>query len=665
MTRLEKLMMRVEMIDRVSGPANKVAASLDNITRRAEMGFTSIAKGGVGIMATGYALNRLTRDAREMTRAIGEVKSLDVADDVLAGLERRALSFSMAYGESATEFVRSSYDIQSAIAGLVGNELATFTEASNLLAKATKSDAGTITNYMGTMYGIFKNSADLMGKATWVEELTGQTASAVQMFKTTGSEMAAAFGRIGASAESHGIKVGEQMAILGTLQATMSGSEAGTRYQAFLGGVGKAQDALGLKFEDAHGRMLPMTDILELLRERFGAIDTVAKSDMLQKAFGSKEAVAVVKLLMNDTDGLAESIDRLNNVTGMDSARVMANAMVDPLDRLNHASIALRISFGKFLLNSLNPFYDRVAEGMSTLTRWTQMFPHLTGLVAKITLGVFAFTAALSALLIIKGLYILTALAVTTAWTAMIFVMKPIAWLLKLQNMAWLAGRTALLLKLTALGAYRVALLAIRGAMLIGTASIWLFNAAMLANPITWIVVAVMALVGGLVMLYQHWDSVTASLGRVREMIEDNPIMHFLLAPLLAVIDAVKMLLSGLAKLPEFFKWLGGINPFALLGKGVDWLIDKLNRIPGVKIKTDSAPNMPAMQLDHMINDQREREHSNTPVLAARHVPPGGLMEQINNNNRSNTTHIDKIEVNTSQQVNGYRLADELQMAAG
>jgi ferritin-like metal-binding protein YciE len=89
------------------------------------------------------------------------------------------LRFSTQYGESAQDFVRSSYDIQSAISGLVGNELGTFTEASAILAKGTKADMGVITDYVGTMYGIFKNSADQMGKGEWVKMLTGQIAQVV------------------------------------------------------------------------------------------------------------------------------------------------------------------------------------------------------------------------------------------------------------------------------------------------------------------------------------------------------------------------------------------------------------------------------------------------------------------------------------------------------
>ncbi|MFM9776434.1 phage tail tape measure protein, partial [Streptomyces galilaeus] len=80
----------------------------------------------------------------------------------------------------------------------------------------------------------------------------------------------------------------------GQLQATMSGSEAGTKYKAFLTGVGSAQQKLGLQLTDSQGKLLPMVDVIERLKGRFGEIDTVAKSDALKNAFGSDEAVAML-----------------------------------------------------------------------------------------------------------------------------------------------------------------------------------------------------------------------------------------------------------------------------------------------------------------------------------------------------------------------------------
>jgi hypothetical protein len=53
------------------------------------------------------------------------------------------------------------------------------------------------------------------------------------------------------------------MAILGQLQTTMPGSEAGTLYKAFIMKAAEAGDELKLSFIDASGRLKGILPILE------------------------------------------------------------------------------------------------------------------------------------------------------------------------------------------------------------------------------------------------------------------------------------------------------------------------------------------------------------------------------------------------------------------
>lgn len=178
----------LRLVDQVSRPLRHVSARFTELGHRGQDGLRQLDTGMAGIVGAGFALQQAMAPALEQQRALGEVKSLGVAGDALDLLNQKSLQFSIAYGENATAFVSSAYDIQSAIAGLTGTQLATFTGASNILAKATKADAATITNYVGTIYGIFKIQADAMGKGEWVENLAGTTALAVQIFKTTGAQ---------------------------------------------------------------------------------------------------------------------------------------------------------------------------------------------------------------------------------------------------------------------------------------------------------------------------------------------------------------------------------------------------------------------------------------------------------------------------------------------
>ncbi len=462
---LKPLMFTVGLVDQITGPASKATKSFDGLITPAKSGFRDMAAGASGLAGTGTLIYQSLTPAIEMNRALGEVESLGVQEAALQQLNDAALDFSANYGSAADDFVRASYDIQSAIGGLSGDELAAFTTASGVLAKGTKSDVGTITNYMGTMYGVFKNTADQMGKSNWVEMVAGQTATAVQMFKTTGSEMASAFGSLGASATAMGISMTEQIGVLGTLQATMSGSEAATKYNAFIGGAVSAQDKLGVSFYDATGNMKSMTDILDILQGEIGHLDKAAQYTTLKGAFGSDEAVKLIQLLMADTEGLAGSIEQLGQVQGMDSASAMAESMVDPWQKLASGVHAVRIAIGQALLPVINPLVDMMSAAAREVLFWTKLFPNLTRIIGLTAIAILSLGAGMAALTIAAGIG-------KAAWAGLFMVMK--------------LGRVITLTM---------------------TAAQWLLNAAFIASPVGWVILGIAALVG---VLYLAWKGITA-----------------------------------------------------------------------------------------------------------------------------------------------------------
>jgi len=472
----QPLMFTVGLIDQITKPIAKISHSLNGLSSDYQTGTMKMASGVAGIAASGYALQNALMPAIEMDRVLGEVKSLGVRESALKQLTDTSYQYALKYGKSATEFVSSSYDIQSAITGLNDADLSAFTMSSNVLAAATKSDAATITNYMGTMYGIFKNQAETMGKSAWVEQITGMTAQSVQAFKTTGSEMSAAFTSLGADANSAGIAVNEQMAILGTLQATMSGSEAGTKYSAFLAGVGKAQSALGLTFTDSQGRMLPMVDILTEIRSKYGDVIDVAEGDQLAKAFGSKNAVSTIKLLLTDINGLNDSINSLGQVNGMQKAEEMAMAMTDQSERLAQSWYVIRAAWGAAILPAFNDFVGLIADMGTNVVWFTEQFPTLTRWIGYAAVAVLGLVAAGGLFTVIMGAS----------------KMAMVAW--GVAAMTWTGITTALSAGLSTLRSVMFAL-----------------NIVMYANPIGLIVAAIAAAIVAVGALIYYWDDLKAS----------------------------------------------------------------------------------------------------------------------------------------------------------
>ncbi|MFA7825687.1 phage tail tape measure protein [Aeromonas dhakensis] len=551
---MEKLMMQVALVDQVTKPLQGINSQIDKVSKAGRQGWSNMAMGATTLAAGGMAIQSALGPAIEMDRALGEVASLDVQKDVLGALGREALALSVKYGESATEIVRSSYDIQSAIAGLEGNELPAFTRASTTLAKATKADTATITNYMGTMYGIFEQQAKMMGKANWVEDLAGKTATAVQMFKTTGQGMADAFGAIGANATAAGISMDEQFAVLGQLQATMSGGEAGTKFKSFLAGVGGAQKALGMQFTDSAGNMLPVLTVLDKLKMRYGETLSVAEGDELKKAFGSDEAVAMIKLLMTNTKALSTNINALANTHGMGKAEQMAASMTDQWQRVEQGWFAIRAAAFGVVLPAINAVVGAFADGANDVLRWTHLFPNLTKVVSYAMLAIVGLSMVTGAWMLIAGIAKLATLGLGIAWTV---IMAPLN-LLK-------AG----------MASFRAIMLAV--------------NIAMYANPIGLIIAGIVLLIGAVTAVIYYWDDLKKT----------------------------------------FSDW----GVFQLLGKSIDWLIDKLNMIPGVNIEGGSMPDL----------NLPNPENINAPLARYRQggqssIPSGGIGQQLIQANAAATT---------------------------
>ncbi|MGL6633586.1 phage tail tape measure protein [Aeromonas veronii] len=590
---MEKLMMQVALVDQVTKPLAGINAQMDKVSKAGRQGWSSMAMGATTVAAGGMAIQSALGPAIEMDRALAEVASLDVQKEVLGALGREALKLSIQYGESATEIVRSSYDIQSAIAGLEGNELPAFTRASTTLAKATKADTATITNYMGTMYGIFEQQAKQMGKANWVEDVAGKTALAVQLFKTTGQGMADAFGAIGANATAAGIAMDEQFAVLGQLQATMGGGEAGTKFKAFLAGVGNAQKALGIQFTDAAGNMLPVLTMLDKLKARYGDTLSVAEGDEIKKAFGSDEAVSMIKLLMTNTKGLATNINALANTHGMGKAEQMAAAMTDQWQRVEQAWFAIRAAAFGVVLPAINAVMSVFADGANEVLRWTHLFPNLTKVISYALLAIVGLSMVTGTWMLIAGLAKLATLGLGIAWS---IITAPLA----LLN----AG----------MATFRAILLAV--------------NITMYANPVGLIVAGIVLLIGAVAAVIYYWDDLKKTLADW------------------GVFEAMTAMVDGAAAgWASFMQLLADLSPFQLIGKAVDWLIDKLNMIPGVNIEFGSMPelampaisplNVPVMPgTMNLQAPERQREVINAPLARYRQqeqsaVPSGGLGKQL------------------------------------
>lgn len=329
---------------------------------------------GVGSALAGFAALTV-KSTTATTKALGEMASLGFQD--LKSLELAAEDFSNRFaGITKSDFIAAAYDIKSGIASLSDVAVGQFTKIAALTAKATKASVADMTSLFATGYGIYKDFYADLSDFEFGELFSGGIASAVRAFKTTGSEMAAAISNLGAMATSALVPMEEQLSVLGMLQATMSGAEAGTRYRAFLKSAAEAGQQLGISFVDARNNLLPIPQILERIRGKYGeTVDAVEKME-LQKAFGRIEALTVIDLLMPKIDALKGNIAELGGAMrgGTATTLEMATAMNVDLGAV-FSLLKQRVHntfevLGKAILPVVTPVANAVSQAALAFQKW-------------------------------------------------------------------------------------------------------------------------------------------------------------------------------------------------------------------------------------------------------------------------------------------------------
>lgn len=328
-----KLSVVLGLTDNMTGNLSSVTNKVADSTEKLNKAFGSVQKAGAVMVGVGTALTTACLGTVQSTfdtqNALGELASLGVQD--LDAVEKAAKSFSDTWaGTTKSEFITASYDIKSGIASLTDEGVAKFTELAALTGKATKSTTEEMGSLFATGYGIYKGAYEDMSDLEFGEMFSAGIATAVKNYKTAGSEMASAISMLGATATNNKISMEEQLAILGQLQTTMSGSEAATKYKSFLNTAASAGEKLGLSFVDANNQLLTTPEILQKLKDKYGdTLDAVEKQE-IKSAFGTDEAVAMIDLLYNDIDGLTGGIDNL--ASSMKQGVSVTNEMAKAID---------------------------------------------------------------------------------------------------------------------------------------------------------------------------------------------------------------------------------------------------------------------------------------------------------------------------------------------
>lgn len=632
---MKQLDFTLSLIDKLSRPLKQAQSSVTGFAEKSKAAFMQIGGGVLALAGTGMAIRGALSPAIEMYDALNDAASKGIDDQALKAVQRDALRFSTTYGASAVEFVQSTESINSAIAGLTGNELPKVTKVANTLAFALKSTAAETAEFMGQMFGNFSADAERLGKVQFAEQLAGKM---VYMRKTFGTEMATIKDLMEGArgvGTNYGVGLDEQLAVLGQLNRTL-GTEASSAYEGFMTGAVEGAKKLGLSFTDATGKMLSMPEMLIKLQGKYGkSLEGNLKAQAeLDAAFG--DSSAVVKHLYGNVALLQRNITELGGSDGLKRTQEMASKLVKPWDRFVQILKAIQTVIGLTLIPVLYPVLNRLADMGQTFARWMQLFPNIARVIGYAAMALLGFAAVGAVANIVMGVSkfimmgwkgvwkLLTAVTkIDTAWT----------WLNTKAKLAWANVMKSL----------RGILLALRmQAIMTGTAINFM------SWPVLLVIGAIALLAAGCWLLIKHWDTVKAAVMETSAFQACARVVAWLAG---VFFTAWQFISEGWN---SFIALLTGFSPSRALSglasgivsmfdnvwqsvkggflKSWNWIVEKLNKIPGVDISMANETSSPPLTVNNLSTGGELKG-----------IDKGGISKSVSNNSRSVTDNSRKI----------------------
>jgi len=401
----------VSLKDAFTQNASRIQSSMQTLDASVEAAGANMTRNlgliekGTMMIGAGLALlaipTGLIASTAATQQALGELASVGVKD--FRAMEDAAESFTNQWaGTNKAEFITAAYDVKSALASLSDQAVGTFAAMAALTGKATKATTQEMVETFTTAYGIFKPLAKDMSDVEWAKMFSGALSQTVGVFKTTGPAMAEAIKNIGAIAAASNVPLQEQMAILGQLQTTMPGSEAGTLYKAFMMKVAEAGDELGLSFVDASGRLKGILPILQEVKRGFPDLSQAAAQVKLKKAFGSDEAVRFLLQMsmgMDQLEGNIKSVEQAmksGTVTTEQMAKAMNQDIGSQYGLVKQQLANLFEILGRTMLPVVIPLFQMFSRFILHLQSAAKSMPGLTRVVLTLC-------AALGAVLVVVG----------------------------------------------------------------------------------------------------------------------------------------------------------------------------------------------------------------------------------------------------------------------
>lgn len=516
---------RLSSANKALNTANKAGSAV----HRAGMG---IGMHGAVAMYGGIRAGRAAMNIMQPGIAFGEqmselqaVSRLSKNNPMLAAMEAQARELGANTAFTATESAGAQTFL--ARAGFTPQAILSSMQDVLELALANGTDLARTADIASNISGAFKIDPEVEGNMRRVADvLSGVSARANVDLEMLGETM-----KYMGKAEGLDISLEQAAAMAGLLgNIGIQGSMAGTTMRAMMDRISapaaegsKALDALGLSAKDSKGNLRNIEEIIGDVAWATEKMGNVEQAKVLKDIFGVQAGSGMAELIKQQGSGaLGKLVKELQNVNGENAnmAKTRSDNWGGDIKNLNSAWQEVGISLTKVNEGPLRQLTQEITGNIRELGKWINTNQEQVLQWAKWAMAIIALTTALGAVLVVIApilmaiggmikMLVFTAKATLFAFKGIVLLAKGLGLFLKL-NMLLLKGGGLLLgflktLTMAFLGFFKTLLVAS-----------WAFIA---ANPITAIIVGIIALIAAGIYLWKNWDTLGPKLKAIWDSI--------------------------------------------------------------------------------------------------------------------------------------------------